>query len=81
MCWVPRSSVILTFGRPRKEGACGRLGLHNTRGLATPLYGPSRLGELENWPMHPGLEESLEAESAGNRGRIFSGFRAPEMVL
>lgn len=71
---MSRSFAILIFRRQEKEGARAGFGLHKVYGLAAPLYAPSWPRELEGWPAHPGLEGSLEAESAGSKGRLFSGF-------
>lgn len=71
---MSRSFASLTFRRQEKEGAGAGFGLHKVHGLAAPLYPPSQHGELEGWSVHPGLERSLEAESAGSKGRLFSGF-------
>lgn len=58
---MPRSSVILTFRRQRKQGAGAAFGLHNAQGLGAPLYALSQLGGLEDWLVCPGLEGSLKA--------------------
>lgn len=71
---MSRSFALLTFRRQEKEGARAGFGLHKAHGLASSLYAPSQPGELEGWPVHPGLEGSLEADSAGSKGRLFSGF-------
>lgn len=54
--------------------------LRKTQGWGAPCFTPSWLGQLENWPVCPGLEGSLKAKSAESRGRHLQSPRSGAVV-